>query len=102
MLENATLREIFPSLDLRITRGNALVERIGDEVAIVDLSTHRVATLNAFAAMVWDCLVEPNTVGHCVETIQRSVGPHVPVDQIALDTRSFVASMLARGLLVPA
>ncbi len=80
-----------------IARGNALVERVGDEVVIVDLSTHRVSTLNAMGARIWELLETPTTVRSCVAAL--SAGVTIAPAQLEHDTQSFVETLLARGLL---
>lgn len=102
MFKLTTPSDVPLTIDDRVKRGNALVERIGSEVAIVDLATHRVSTLNPVGAMIWDSLIEPNTVRHCAQVVEGNMGGHVSSERIADDTLSFIVSLVARGLLVRA
>jgi Coenzyme PQQ synthesis protein D (PqqD) len=95
---STTDSDILPDLDDVVARGNAMVERVADEVAIIDLSTHRVSTLNKLGARIWDALDEPKSIRRCAEQLALDV--NVPLAQLQHDTQSFVAVLLKRGLLV--
>jgi hypothetical protein len=99
MTDKTTQSDNVHPLDFRIARGNALVEQVGDEVAIIDLATHRVSTLNVTGARIWEALAEPNTIEHCVAAIvERTSAPREVIER---DTQLFVTRLLDRGLLVP-
>jgi Coenzyme PQQ synthesis protein D (PqqD) len=85
-------------LDDTIARGPAMVEHVGSEIALIDLTTHRVSTLNATGAMIWDQLSEPCTVRVCAEAVAAATA--TPFDRVAQDTQEFVTALLRRGLLI--
>ena len=79
----------------RLARGNALVERVGDEFVIIDLGTHKVSSLNPAGAILWNAL--PATVGECAQSLQVAFG--IDEDQAQRDSLQFFGDLLARGLL---
>lgn len=87
-------------LDDIIARGAAMVEQVGTEVALIDLRTHRVSTLNETGAVIWSQLEEPNTVRACAEAVATATA--TSFDHVAEDTCSFVTALLQRGLVIRA
>ena len=83
-----------------LSRGNAIVEHIGDEAAIIDLSTHRVSSLNPAGAALWDHLSEPRTIAQCADLLATTFA--IDRDRALSDVRAFASNLLARGLLVHA
>jgi Coenzyme PQQ synthesis protein D (PqqD) len=89
------------ALDERVGRGNAMVERVGDEVVIIDLATHRVSTLNNMGARIWDTLEQPTTVRACAAAVfECAGGSGVTLEKIEIDSQTFISALVERGLLV--
>ena len=85
-------------LSTRVARGNALVERVGDEFVIIDLASHKVSSLNPAGAVLWDALSVPTTVGQCASSLQAAFD--LNEEQAQHDSIHFLGDLLTRGLLV--
>ncbi len=71
---------------------------LGQEVVILDLASSSYVGLDDVGAAVWDCLVEPCTVGE----LEGRLAAVYEVDpaELSQDLRSFLADLIDRGLVV--
>lgn len=76
-----------------------MIERVGNDVAIINLTTHQMSTLNQLGARIWDLLDGPRSIGECADAIAAGF-VDVPIEKVRADTQSFVWALLKRGLLV--
>jgi len=86
--------------DTPITRANALVERIGDEILVIDPVTHRFQTMNPTGALLWDALGQTTTVGDLARLLVATFG--IDLHQGTRDATAFVDDLQRRGYVVAA
>ena len=83
-----------------INRANALVERIGDEILVIDPTSHRFQTMNPTGALLWDALGDTTTIGDLAYLLVTTFG--IDLQQGIRDTTAFVDDLHRRGYVVAA
>lgn len=71
-------------------------QRVGEEVVVVDLDTHRAMGFNPVGSLIWELIGQTDE-----STLARIVAERfaVPLERSATDVRAFLSDLTARGLL---
>ncbi len=76
-----------------------LSEIVDDEVVLLDLGSTCYFGLNPVGALVWECLIQGQTVKQAVEAVLERY--QVQAEPVRADVRALVQSLLQQGLLMP-
>ena len=85
---------------MRYSRRNGVTQTpVGDDLFLVDLATGEIFHLDRSAGGLWTLLEQPSDFAGILATFGAAF-PEAPRDQLELDLRSALATLMSMGLVI--
>jgi Coenzyme PQQ synthesis protein D (PqqD) len=72
-----------------------VLERLGNEVVMLDLERDRYLRLNRTGSLIWNLLEQPATIAQLAARLSEA--ERIPAERAQADTRAFVKQLVEHG-----